>query len=421
MSSPSGAPPVATAEEARVLARDLAEEFGRTAPKTDESASFPAVHVQRLRETGLLGLLVPRRYGGPDLGLADMSAVGRLLGHGCASTAMIWAMHCQQVATLVAHGGETLREQVLPAVAAGDCLLASITTEAGKGGHLLSARAPLGADDDGLLLERDAPVVTAGMEADAYLVTMRTGADSQDNDVSLAFVPRRDAQVEFRSGWETLGMRGTASVGLRLRARLAEHQLIGGPGGFPPVAVATLVPVGHLAWSSVWLGIAQGSLARVVALLRDPGVRARRGLSDLTVHDLARARLRLDGAAAFLRTCLVEYEELRAREEDGPGRFSDPAFQLHINGLKVLVSETAFEAVNDLVSIAGLHHGYTRSPHTPLERAFRDLRSASMMYSNDRLLLANGRLALLDREVRLAGTGTAPSGGSPFLHTGGTR
>jgi len=44
-----------------------------------------------------------------------------------------------------------------------------------------------------------------------------------------------------------------------------------------------------------------------------------------------------------------------------------------------------------------------------------------MMYSNDRLLLANGRLALLDREVRLAGTGTAPSGGSPFLHTGGTR
>jgi acyl-CoA dehydrogenase len=416
MKGPGVAP---DAEAVFALARDLAEQFAAGAAKTDESAEFPAAHVQRLRETGLLGLLVPAEYGGLGLGLPELVTVARLLGHGCTSTAMIWAMHCQQVATVVRHGSEPLRRRVLPKVADGECLLASITTEAGKGGHLFSADSPLGREDGTLLLERDAPVVTAGMEADAYLVTMRTAAERQANDVSLAFVPREEAESEFRSGWDTLGMRGTASVGIRLRALLTEDQLINGPGGFPAVAVATLVPVGHLAWCGVWLGVAQGALEHVIGLLRDPKVRGRREWSDLAAHDLARVRLRLDTAAAFLGSCLTEYQDLDAREQDGPGRFSDVAFQLHINGLKVLVSEAAFGAADDLVTIAGLRYGYTRSPSTPLERVFRDLRAAALMYSNNRLLVANGQLALLDRDVRLAGL-AAPlargQAGSPFRH-----
>ncbi|WP_256095804.1 acyl-CoA dehydrogenase family protein [Streptomyces sp. EN23] len=405
-------------EAVLALARRLSAEFARGAAKTDEAAAFPTAHVQRLRETGLLGLLVPTAHDGLGLGLHDMTRVGRILGAGCASTAMIWAMHCQQVATLVRHAGDELRSRVLPRIAAGDCLLASITTEAGKGGHLLSALAALDTDENGLLLERDAPVVTAGLEADAYLVTMRTGPDSPANDVSLAFVPREDAEVAFRSGWETLGMRGTASVGLTLRARLAEEHLVGGPGGFPAVAVRTLIPVGHLAWCAVWLGVAQGALRHVVGLLRDPKIRRERGRSDLASHQLARVRLRLDAAGAFLGACLTEYEELDALESAGPGRHSDVAFQLHINGLKVEVSEAAFGAVDDLVQIAGLRYGYTRSPGTPLERAFRDLRAARLMYSNDRLLVANGQLALLDREVGLLSVdGASGAGHATFFST----
>ncbi|MEV7190822.1 acyl-CoA dehydrogenase family protein [Streptomyces sp. NPDC093510] len=405
-------------DTALALAEKLSAEFAQHAAKTDEAAAFPAGNVQRLRETGLLGLLVPSSYGGMGLGLAELSQVARVLGGGCASTAMIWAMHCQQVATLVRHGDERLLRRVLPRVASGDCLLASITTEAGKGGHLLSGLAALEEDGDGHVLRRDAPVVTAGLEADAYLITMRTRPDSPPSDVSLAFVPREDAEVSFRSGWETLGMRGTASVGLTLRTRVSGEQLVNGPGGFPPVAVATLIPVGHLAWCSVWLGVAQGAFRHVVGLLRDPKVRSARDRSELAAHHLARARLKLDTAAAFLQACLDEYVELDARTSAGEGRFSDVAFQLHINGLKVQVSETAFAVVDELVSIGGLRHGYTRSPGNPLERAFRDLRAASLMYANDRLLVANGQLALLDREIRLPGTAGADGTTAFFARTG---
>lgn len=395
---------------------EICAEFARSAAEVDEAGVFPAAQVRRLRETGLLGLLVPPAHGGPGFGVPDMVEVALRLGAACTSTAMIWAMHCQQVATLVRHGGPALRARVLPAVAAGDCLIASITTESGKGGHLLSALASLEpAGDDapgsGLDLVRDAPVVTGGMDADGYLVTMRTTPESPPTDVSLAYVAREQAEIEARSGWETLGMRGTASAGLRLSARIPEDQLVGGPGGFRDAAVATLIPVGHLAWSAVWLGAAQGALRYYVGVLRDPGQRGAQAGSDLAAHHLARVRLRLDTVSAYLWQCVREYQALG---DAPPERYGDVAFQIRINNLKVLASEDAFEAVNDLIGVAGLRHGYLRTRGNPLERAFRDLRAASLMYANDRLLVANGKLALLDREAGLAG-GPEPAPAGPLF------
>jgi acyl-CoA dehydrogenase len=55
-----------------------------------------------------------------------------------------------------------------------------------------------------------------------------------------------------------------------------------------------------------------------------------------------------------------------------------------------------------LIDAVGMRHGYLKDSPTRLERTLRDLRSAPLNYSNDRLHLSDGRLALLDPEVRLA-------------------
>lgn len=76
--------------------------------------------------------------------------------------------------------------------------------------------------------------------------------------------------------------------------------------------------------------------------------------------------------------------------------------QLLLNAVKVTASEQCYAAVDELVELAGLRHGYLRGSPLALERALRDLRSASLNYSNDRLHLADGALTLMDPEVRLA-------------------
>ena len=58
--------------------------------------------------------------------------------------------------------------------------------------------------------------------------------------------------------------------------------------------------------------------------------------------------------------------------------------------------------MHQLVQLAGLRYGFLKRSAVALERTFRDLRSASLMYSNDKLYVMNGKLSLLDLDVRLA-------------------
>src|SRR2546430_9134535 len=70
------------------------------AGQLDETAGFPEHGMRSLRDSGLLGLLVPERYGGLGGDLADLVDGAQRLATGCLSTAVIWAMHCPQVDAL---------------------------------------------------------------------------------------------------------------------------------------------------------------------------------------------------------------------------------------------------------------------------------------------------------------------------------
>ncbi|MFC9595953.1 hypothetical protein ACFTUC_39935 [Streptomyces sp. NPDC056944] len=62
-------------------------------------------------------------------------------------------------------------------------------------------------------------------------------------------------------------------------------------------------------------------------------------------------------------------------------------------------SEQFPAAVDELI---GLRDGYLRHQPLGLERALRDLRSASLNHRNERLRLAIGSLSLLAQETTLA-------------------
>ena len=383
--------PMAAAEEIVPLLK-------RNAARVDEAADFPRENLAALRGNGLLGLLVPAEYGGSDGDLSDMVQIARLLAAGCMSTAMIWAMHCQQVDAIVHYGSRELRRQVLPEIAAGRVYLASVTTEPGKGGHLLTGGAALGGDSDAMTLERAAPIVTGGMDADAFLVTMRESPDAPGHRVSLAYVPRVGLTIETSGGWNPLGMRGTHCIGMRLHGTVTRGQIIGAPGEFRTVAMESMIPAGHLGWAACWLGTAHGALSDVLGLLRSPQrPRSFDSRSDLASERLARARIDVELVDAYLGRVTHEVLDRRRAGES----LGDTATQIHLNNLKVIASELTFRAVDRLVQIVGLANGYLRDATLPLERHFRDLRSASLNYSNDRLLAVTGALSLLDRAARM--------------------
>ncbi|WP_424186718.1 acyl-CoA dehydrogenase family protein [Actinokineospora sp. G85] len=377
---------------------ELADQVARVAEehvvRCDRDAEFPVAALDELRRTRLLGLLVPTADGGLGGTLADVVDVGIRLGRVDMSLAMIFTMHCQQVEALVRHAREPLRADLLARVGAGRVYVASVTTEAGKGGHLLSAESALRDDGDMLAIDRFAPIVTGGAHADGFLITMRSGDAGSPNQVSLVYADRADLTASCSGDWDPAGMRASHSLPLKLVGSVPAHNVVGEPGAFAEISKATFAPMAHLGWSAAWLGTAAGALSRVLRLLRSPQGRGKFDLgSELLLTRLSGARQRLDGVHALLRRA----EEVASTVPD----LSAPNVQLLLNALKITASQQCHAAVDDLVEAVGLKHGYLKDSPTRLEMALRDLRSAPLNYSNDRLHLADGRLALLDPEVRL--------------------
>jgi isopentenyl diphosphate isomerase/L-lactate dehydrogenase-like FMN-dependent dehydrogenase len=232
------------------------------------------------------------------------------------------------------------------------------------------------------------------------------GGVRRGTDVLTALALGADATLVGRPALHALAadpergaarMRGTHSVPMRFTGAVPHNQVVVRHGDFRRVMVDVCTPLAHLGWSACWLGTAAGALSRTLRLLRSPEERRRRNLkSELLLTRLSRARQRIDTVQAMLSHVADVYVSLPEQERGGP------SWQLLVNALKVTASEQRPAAVDELIGLIGLRHGYRRHQPLGLERALRDLRSASLNYGNDRLHLANGSLSLLDQETTLA-------------------
>ena len=67
--------------------------LAEAAVEADRTATFPPSHVATLSDAGLLGLVVPERFGGLGGGLRDLTAATFAMGTVCPSTALAFFFH----------------------------------------------------------------------------------------------------------------------------------------------------------------------------------------------------------------------------------------------------------------------------------------------------------------------------------------
>ena len=66
-------------------------------------ARFPGESIDALREARALSAIVPPAFGGGGVGLETIAAACRELGRACGASAMVFAMHQIQLASIVRH------------------------------------------------------------------------------------------------------------------------------------------------------------------------------------------------------------------------------------------------------------------------------------------------------------------------------
>src|SRR4029077_2931578 len=117
-----------------------------------------------------------------------------------------------------------------------------------------------------LRVGKQAPVISYGEEADDILLTARRSPDAAPADQVLVLVRKRDTQLIRTAEWDTLGMRGTRSLGFTLEAAFSRDHVV--PGPFADIANQTMLPVSHVLWTSLWLGLASDAVGRARAFVR---------------------------------------------------------------------------------------------------------------------------------------------------------
>lgn len=376
--------------------RDLARQIGVEvaavhAADVDTQARFPKETIDALRDAGLLGALVPTELGGLGHDLRDATAVVRELARHCASSAMILAMHHIQVACVVRHGGSERLREFAHQVATEQLLLASATTEIGIGGNTRNSSCAVELDGDRFLLTKQAPVISYGQYADAVLATARRTPDSSASDQVLVVCDRSGVTLTPISGWDTLGFRGTCSLGFTLTAHGPADLVCDTP--FAEISTQTMLPTSHLLWSSLWLGIAEEAVARAQRFVQKA---ARKNLSSTPpgAPRLAQLLVTRQQMVAPIEALLIRYLGIC----DDPDATSSIDFMAEINTLKVASSTVVVDIVGQAMLICGIN-GYREDSEFSLGRLLRDAHGAAVMVNNDRILGNTAQLALAQRGV----------------------
>jgi acyl-CoA dehydrogenase len=375
--------------------RRIAQEVAAVhAEEVDREARFPEEAIAALREIRALSALVPPGLGGGGVPIEAVARACLELGRCCSAAAMVFAMHQIQVATIVRHLDTAWFEEYVRRIAAEQRLIASVTSEIGTGGDMGRSIAPVMPATDGMLsLEKQAPTVSYGLHANDFFTTVRRSELAEPVEQVLVLHHREQTELELKGTWDTIGMRGTCSPGFIVQARFAPDQILAAP--FSSVMHETHVPISHVLWSHVWLGIATEAFERGRAFVR-AAARRKPGAPVPAAHSLSQVMSELAMLRAEVEAALADF---LARSED-PTRedLSTLASVLRFNNLKLAASEQAPRICSSVLEVIGIE-AYKNDSAYGVGRQLRDALSARLMVANERIHWTNAGLLLIAKEV----------------------
>lgn len=367
----------------RQLARDVAErEIAPRALKHDLDGTFVRDSIDALAESGLLGINIPKEYGG--LGGSRLSTVIALeaISAACGSTGASYCFHILCTHWIVGAGPENLRQEYLPGLAKNKL-----------GALSLNERVKLFFEpfetnhkeqNDHYVLNGYKPFVTSAGEADVYVVqTQRTGTGQglfPVLDQDYLVVDRNMPGVGCAEVYDPMGLRGASNGAMKFEdAKVPkDHVLAGLPYGvLKGIAVKEEAGV---APQVVAMGLAGSALDAAVRKSREKGV------EEWVLHRLATMTDKLNALRYY------HYVAARFMAAD-----YHPTLQMQTD-MRRLGGDECIWICDNALEVYGAG-GFMRT--NPMQRYHRDSRvSAWLMFSLDERRYRVGKL-LLERDALL--------------------
>jgi alkylation response protein AidB-like acyl-CoA dehydrogenase len=257
----------------RDAVREIAQGVVRPlAAQVDREHRFPAEAIEAATESGLMGVLIPREYGGAGLDALAFAICVEELAQACASTAVIVDVHTS-VGTepILLFGDEEQKRRWLPKLAKGEILGAFALTEPSSGSDAASLKTSARRNGAGYILNGSKVFITNIGHAGLYVVFARTGPDERAAGVTAFLVPAEAPGVRVGQLFDKMGLNGSPTGELLLEnVSVPEANRLGREGQGFAIAMRAL-DSGRIGISGQALGIAQAAVDEARDLMRDSG------------------------------------------------------------------------------------------------------------------------------------------------------
>ena len=362
-----------TLDKKHEMAKNMFREFALNevkplAQEIDETEEFPAETVAKMAKAGMMGIPVPKEYGGQGCDVLTYIIAVEELSKVCGTTGVILSAHtslcCDPILT---YGTEEQKQKFLVPLAKGEKLGAFALTEPGAGTDAQGAQTKAVEDGDSWVLNGSKCFITNGKVADVYIVFAVTDivedAKGRKSKKFSAFIVEKGTPgFEFGTKEKKMGIRASSTYELIFQdCRIPKENLLGTRGKGFAMAMHTL-DGGRIGIAAQALGIGEGSIDATIDFVKERKQFGRPiGAFQNTQFQLADMKARMDAAQ------LLVYKA--ACTKDQYTKDHKTSYSVEAATAKLFAAEAAMATTTKAVQLHG-GYGYTRE--YDVERMMRD-------------------------------------------------
>ena len=346
------------------LYRDFAQnEVKPLAQEIDEEERFPAETVKKMAKLGMIGIYLPKEYGGAGADYLSYVMAVEELSKVCATTGVVLSAHTSLCCNpIFDYGTEEQKKYYLPKLCSGEWLGAFGLTEPGAGTDAQGVQTTAVQNEKGeWVLNGSKIFITNAGYADVFIVIAITGVvekrGRKQKELTAFIVERTDPGFSVGKHEKKMGIRGSSTCELIFEdCVIPADRMLGKQGKGFNWAMATL-DGGRIGIAAQALGIAEGAIEETIAYTKE---RVQFGKSiakqQNTQFQLADMYAKTEAAKWLVYSAAMKKQ-------------NHENFGVEAAMAKLVAAETASDVTRRCVQLFG-GYGYTRD--YPVERMMRD-------------------------------------------------
>ena len=327
------------------------------AAEIDRTHEFPAENIQEMFKLGIMGMTVPKEYGGAGADQVSAAIVTEELAKACASTSDIVAGHTLCCVPILEHGTEEQKRKYLPMLTKGGVLGGMGITEPNAGSDASKSQTEARLEGDHYVINGAKIFITNGPEAGVFVIFAMTDKSKGTKGLSAFIIESSFPGFSVGKVENKMGLHGVHTSEIVFTDMIVpKENLLGQEGKGFKICMQTL-DVGRIGIAAQALGIAEGAMKEAVEYTKTR-VQFGKPISKFqnTQFTFADMALRCESAR------LLTYQAASLKQEGK--RCSREAAMA-----KLSASETAMWVTTKALQMFG-GYGYTND--YPMERMMRD-------------------------------------------------